>query len=129
QTVTFTSPELVRFLQENQTPRVTFMLVRANADKGAGEIGFVAREHMSGLRPRLSWTDGGEVGFPDWGVDTTQEENGVVSYVGALEFPVGGGQTLRLPGADVRMTFTERGGLETIDGTVGYPELPMGGLF
>lgn len=129
QTVTFTSPALVSFLQENQTSRVTFLLVRANADKGAGEIGFVAREHMSGLRARLSWTDGSDVGFPDWGVDSTREEDGVVSYVGAIDFPLGGGQTLRLPAADVQMTFTERGTLETIDGTVGYPELPVGGLF
>ncbi|HLT30590.1 MAG TPA: hypothetical protein VK013_11135, partial [Myxococcaceae bacterium] len=130
QTVRLESPALVAFLQENVTERVTFLLVRDAGDKANGEVAFASREHPSLPRASLSWTDASDFGFPDWSTGAQVTNGGrTVHYQGTIEVPLGDGGTLRLPAASVTMGFTSSGNLETLSGTVGYPELPEEGIF
>lgn len=129
-TVRLETAALVAFLQENMLERVTFLLVRDNADKAKGEVAFASREHRSLPRASLTWTDGSDFSFPDWDTGAQVRDGGrTVHYQGTIEVPLGGGGTLRLPAASVTMGYTSSGNLETLDGTVGYPELPGDGIF
>lgn len=125
--VSFSNGALARFVQANATTTVSFLVVRAAADKSDGAVGFAAREHSSLSTARLTWTKMNEIDVLD-GAGVRETGNNTIEYTGALRIPLSGGGAVVVPGAEVEMVFEPSGELRSILGTVGFPELPGMGL-
>lgn len=126
-TLALTGSALQRFVRANHNGRVTFILTK-HGNGGDAFIGFASKEHPTLAAPALAWTSSAE---PDLsGADQiSTNSDGSTHYQGVLKLPLSGGRYLELPGASVDMTFTASGRLQTIQGTVGFPELAVtGGL-
>lgn len=124
-TLSLTSAALQRFVRANKNGRVTFIITK-HGNGGDAFIGFASKEHPSLAAPALAWTSSAE---PDLSgaEQISTNSDGSTHFRGVLKVPLSGGRYLELPGASVDMTFTESGRLQTIQGTVGFPELAVSG--
>jgi hypothetical protein len=123
-TFTLSSDALQRFVRANRNGRVTFVITKQGKGNNA-YVTFASKEHPTLPAPALSWTSAAELDITGGTVRTNTD--GSTHYEGTLKLPLSGGRYLELPGARVDMTFTESGRLETIQGTVGFPELTVAG--
>lgn len=120
------SDALQRFVRANRNDRVTFIITKHGKGNNA-YVSFASKEHPTLPAPALSWTSTAELDISGGTVRTNTD--GSTHYEGTLKLPLAGDRYLEVPGARVDMTFTESGRLQTIQGTVGFPEISAtGGL-
>jgi hypothetical protein len=124
-TLELSSAALQRFVRANRNGRVTFAITK-HGNGGDAFIAFASKEHPSLAAPALAWTSSAE---PDLSgaEQISTNSDGSTHYRGVLKLPLSGGRYLELPGASVDMTFSESGRLQTIQGTVGFPQLAVSG--
>jgi hypothetical protein len=122
--VTFTSPALAQFLNANTNSNVTFVLTTSTVGPYAA---FASQENSANQPPTLTVTPGDLLTFDDGNL--VPQAGGSFKYNGTLHVPVGGGQMIGFPSADVTMTLNARGRISTISGTVGFPQVPSAGLW
>lgn len=126
-TVDFSSPALTSFVQSDTDGVITIALTtKKETTDVRAEI--VAEDHSTKPAAQLHVQRVGQLTISSFLGDLTQNPDGSWHFDGDLSIPVGQGQEVVVPGADVDMTFNADGELQTISGTVGFPELPGTGM-